>query len=197
MDSRRREFNFTGAMRRLCEDMAARLPELGHLDLDRVAISLCQTRRQVSHGLYAALTPLRFEAGARQKVLKGRRYAVQRVCDASGQEYLYILSFYLPRFLNTSLEEKLSTVLHELWHISPKFDGDLRRHDGRCYAHGPSQRDYDAQMDRLAQRWLALNPPEHLYEFLADNFEKLIAEHGAVVGAHWPTPKLIALRGNC
>ncbi len=173
--------------------MVARLPELSHVDLGRVAISLCQTRRNVSHGLYAALTPLRFEAGARQKTLDGRRYGVEPVCDASGREYLYILSFYLPRFLNTSLEEKLSTVLHELWHISPEFDGDLRRHDGRCFAHGPSQRDYDAQMDQLAQRWLALDPPAYLYEYLAEDFENLVAEHGAVVGAHWPTPKLIAL----
>ena len=55
--------------------------------------------------------------------------------------------------MNTSVEEKLSTVLHELWLISPMFNGDLRRHEGRCYAHGPSQSNYDDQKDRLAQKW--------------------------------------------
>ncbi|MCH7750722.1 MAG: hypothetical protein IH898_00995 [Planctomycetes bacterium] len=186
-------FDFTAAMRRLCRDMVARLAELSHINLERVAISLCQTRQNGSHGLYASLTPLKFEAGADQQVLEGRRYGVQRLCDQQGRELLYVLSFFLPRFQNTSLEEKLSTVLHELWHISPEFDGDLRRHAGRCYAHGPSQREYDAQMDRLAQRWLALDPPGHLYEFLTLDFSELVAEHGQVVGARWPTPKLLPL----
>jgi len=186
-------FDFITAMRAVCADMVARLPELGHIDLERVALSACQTRHQGSHGYYASLTPLRFEAGAKQKAVRGQRYGVEPIQDDSGREYLYILSFYLPRFLNTPPEEKLSTIVHELWHISPQFDGDLRRHEGRCYAHGPSQKAYDAQMDRLAQQWLACDPPEHLYEFLHRTFDELVGEHGKVVGIHWPTPKLIPM----
>jgi hypothetical protein len=186
-------FDFTAAMRSLCRDMVQRLDELAHVDVERVAISLCHTRRPVPHGLYASLTPLKFEAGATERVIHGRRYAASRLCDPRGHEYLYILSFYLPRFQNLVLEEKLSTVLHELWHIGPRFDGDLRRHEGRCYAHGPSQREYDAQMDRLAQRWFALDPPGHIYEFLTHDFAGLVAEHGTVVGTRWPTPKLFPL----
>ncbi|MCA9229042.1 MAG: hypothetical protein KDA57_00205 [Planctomycetales bacterium] len=193
MESQSRGFDFTHAMRRLCADVVARLPELAHVDLRRVAISMCRTRQSGEHGTYASLTPLRFEAGARQKKLRGRRYGVERVCDAAGEEYLYILSFYVPRFLNTSLEEKLSTVLHELWHISEEFDGDLRRFEGRYYAHGGSQRHYDAKMNKLAQRWLSLDPPEHLYDFLAYSFEELAAEFGPLTGAHWPAPRLVPL----
>ena len=184
-------FDFTSSMRRLCIDMTARLVELQHIDLSRVAISLCRTRKNVSHGIYASLTPLRFENGAAEKQVRGRRYKVDQITDLEGREYLYILSFYLPRFMTTSVEEKLSTVIHELWHISPEFNGDLRRHAGRCYAHGPSQRAYDTQMDRLAQSWLALDPPEHLYAFLLGDFDELVAEHGKVVGSHWPVPKLL------
>ncbi|NOY40799.1 MAG: hypothetical protein GXP26_03040 [Planctomycetes bacterium] len=193
MESQSRGFNFTAAMRRLCEDMTARLPELRHIDLDRVAISICQTRSHGSHGTYASLTPLRFEAGAPTKEVRGRRYGVEPVRSDSGDEFLYILSFYLPRFLNTPFEENLSTVVHELWHISPTFDGDLRRHEGRCYAHGTSKQAYDAQMDRIAQQWLALGPPEHLYEFLIGSFAELFAEHGGVTGSHWQAPKLVPL----
>ena len=184
-------FDFTSNMRRLCVDMTARLGELHHIDLSRIAISLCRTRKNVSHGIYASLTPLRFENGAAEKRVRGRRYQVDQIVDSEGREYLYILSFYLPRFMTTSVEEKLSTVIHELWHISPEFNGDLRRHAGRCYAHGPSQKAYDAQMDRMAQTWLALDPPEHLYDFLLGDFDELVAEYGKVVGSHWPTPKLL------
>ncbi len=193
MEIQRPGFDFTAAMRRLCEDMVRRLPELGHVDLQHVAFSLCQTRQNVSHGTYASLTPLRFKAGALQKTLRGRRYGVQRVWGESGNEFFYILSFYVPRFLDAPLEYKLSTILHELWHISPAFDGDLRRYEGRYYAHGPSQRDYNAKMDQLAQRWLALDPPLHLYDFLEASFDQLSAEHGTITGTHWPAPELIPI----
>lgn len=186
-------FDFTAAMRHLCRDMTSRLDDLRYIDLDRVAISLCQTRKNVSHGIYASLTPLRFEGGATTTKRRGRRYGVSPVRDANGRDYLYILSFYLPRFMRTSLEEKLSTVVHELWHISPYFDGDLRRHAGRCYAHGPSQKAYDAKMDQLAQSWLALGPPEQLYDFLLLDCDELIAEYGKIMGTHWPNPQLVPL----
>lgn len=186
-------FDFCKAMRRLCVDMSQRMEELRHIEMPRVAVSLCQTRKDVSHGIYASLTPLRFEAGAKTTKRRGQRYGVAPILDAEGQEYLYILSFYLPRFMNTSLEEKLSTVVHELWHISPTFNGDLRRHAGRCYAHGRSQRDYDAQMDRFTQKWLALDPPSHLYEFLMVDCDEMIAEYGRIKGKHWPHPRLVPL----
>ncbi|MEO2045725.1 MAG: putative metallopeptidase [Pirellulales bacterium] len=184
-------FNFTHAMRRVCEDMVERLPDLDHIDLTRVAFSFTQARKSVSHGLYASLTPMRFVAGNRQTNIRGRSFRVAPLLDSQGREILYILSFCLPRFLNVTLEEKLSTVFHELWHISPAFDGDLRRHSGRCYAHGRSQREYDRQMDQLAQRWLALDPPAHLYGFLQWDFDELVAEYGPMVGTRIPAPKLI------
>ncbi len=193
MQRSNRGFDFTAAMRSLSEDMVTRLSVLRHIDLSRVAISLCQARQRSSSGFYASLTPLRFEAGAGEQTMRGRRYRVERLHAENGREVLYILSFYLPRFQDTTLEEKLSTVLHELWHIGPNFDGDLRRHAGRCFAHGSSQREYDAKMDRLAQRWLSLDPPGHLYEFLEHRYEELVAEHGEIVGTHWPAPKLVPL----
>jgi len=180
-------------MRRVCGDMVCRLSELGHIDLDQVAISVTQARSTVSHGLYASLTPMRFAAGRRQTIIHGRPFRVAPLLDSQGREILYVLTFCLPRFLNASLEEKLSTTLHELWHIGPQFDGDLRRHGGRCYAHGRSRREYDRQMDRLAQRWLALDPPAHLYGFLQWSFDELAAEYGAVVGSRVRAPKLIPM----
>jgi hypothetical protein len=186
------QFNFTIAMRWLCADIVARLPELAHINLSSVAISFSQARKSFAHGLQASLTPLRFEGGA--AISRDGRFTCQRVCDPTGREYLYILTFYLPRFLNHSVEEKLATVFHELWHISPKCDGDLRRYSGRCFAHGSSQEKYDAHVERLAQKWLALDPPYHLYAFLDCSFSELVAEHGRVYGTRIAAPKLIKRR---
>jgi len=184
-------FDFTIAMRQLCADMVHRLSELSHIDVDRVAFSVRQTRRDVTHGVYASLTPLRFESGSLRKTINGHAWEIEPLRDSRGTDYLYILSFYLPRFQNVSLEEKLTTVIHELWHIGENFDGDLRRHEGRFYVHGPSQTAYDAQMEQLCKKWLSLSPPEGLFAFLNCNFAEMIAEHGRVVGTRWPVPKLL------
>ena len=183
--------DFTGHMRLLCEDMVRRLPELGHIDLCRVAIGYCQARKAVRHGLQATLTPLRFESGKLVVSRRRRAWTVQRIFGADGLEMLYILNFYLPRFLDAPLEEKLTTILHELWHIGPNFDGDIRRHPGRCYAHSGSQKNYDAAMAALAQQWLALKPAEELYGFLRYSCAQLIGRHGGLYGLKIPAPKLL------
>src|SRR3954447_14339587 len=175
-------FDFTLHVRRVCDDMVARLPELAHIDLSRVAVTYCQARKAVPHGMFASLTPLRFAGGAATTIRRGRPHVVERVCDASGYELLYILSFYLPRFQNLEFREKLITVLHELWHISPDFSGDIRRHNGRYHAHTHSQAEYDEEMGRLADRWLAQSPPEDVWRFLRDNFRQLATRHRGIVG---------------
>lgn len=183
-------FDFTAAVRAVGADMVGRVAELTHIDMGRVAVGVCRARSEAMHGVFATLTPLRFEGGKRERTVRGRTQRIGPLVDASGVEWLYLLNFYLPRFQNLSLEAKLSTIVHELWHIGPRFDGDLRRHAGRCYAHGHSQRAYNAAMDRLAQQWLAADPPHHLYAFLESTFDQLRAEHGGVRGQRWPAPRL-------
>jgi hypothetical protein len=189
-------FDFTQRMRELCHDMAGRLPELAHLDMDRVAICFCQARKRVPHGMFASLTPLRFAGGAETTVRRGQRLAIQRLRGPDGREMLYVLSFYLPRFMDLDFREKLITVVHELWHIGPAFDGDIRRHEGRCFAHTGSQKQFDAAMDALAQRWLAAGPPEELWGFLTGSFEDLLARHGRIVGVKIRRPRLIPAAPN-
>jgi hypothetical protein len=184
-------FDFTARMRSLCHDMAARLPELAHIEMDRVAVCFCQARKRVPHGMFASLTPLRFAGGAETTLRRGRRYAIQRLQGPDGREMLYVLSFYLPRFMDLDFREKLITVVHELWHIGPAFDGDIRRHEGRCFAHTGSQKQYDAAMDVLAQRWLAAGPPEDLWGFLAGSFDDLTSRHQRIVGVKIRRPRLI------
>jgi hypothetical protein len=188
-------FDFTGHMRRLCADMVSRLPELQHIRMGEVAICFCQTRSRAAHGMLASLTPMRFEGGSLFTDRGGQTWTFQRLYEpTTGREMLYILSFYLPRFLQQPLDEKLNTIFHELWHIGPRFDGDLRRFDGRCYMHSSSQRHYDQQMERLADKWLATGPPEALYDFLRADFLELCRRFGPVHGLKIRRPKLIPVK---
>ncbi|MFO1091927.1 MAG: putative metallopeptidase [Planctomycetaceae bacterium] len=186
-------FDFSSAMSRLCEDVTDRVDELLHVDMSQVAVSFAQTRRRVLHGLQAKLTPMRFEGGAVTTQRNGRLWTCQRLIH-DGREMLYILTFYLPRFLDQPFVEKLTTITHELLHVSPHFDGDLRRFDGRCYMHSPRQKEFDRQAAELARKYLAGRPPVELSEFLRHDFRGLVRRHGAVVGLQVPIPKLIPLR---
>ncbi|MBN2476667.1 MAG: hypothetical protein JXB62_18800 [Pirellulales bacterium] len=181
-------------MRRLCDDMVTRVGRLRHVDMDRVAVGFSQARKASPFGMYASLTPMRFAGGALHTVRRGRKWGVQRLYDASGREMLYILNFYLPRFLDLPLREKLTTVVHELWHIGPQFDGDVRRFGGRCFAHGASQKRYDTQVETLLRRWLADEPAESVWAFLRDDFRELTTRHGHVHGRKFPSPKLIPVQ---
>lgn len=185
-------FDFTAAMRALCEDVSARLPVFRHICWDHVAISFAQTRSRVSHGLQAKLTPMRFENGSLLVRRSGRTWTLERLFEDE-REMLYILTFYLPRFLDHTFREKMITIFHELYHIGPKFDGDIRRMDGRYHVHSHSQREYDREMGRLVDQYLRLSPPQELFQFLACDFRTLCQRHGSVFGKRVATPKLVPL----
>ncbi|MDP6447298.1 MAG: putative metallopeptidase [Pirellulaceae bacterium] len=186
-------FDFTAAMERLCRDVTRRLPELRHIDIDQVLVTVSQSRKPVLHGLYAALTPMKFEDGAETAVYHGQQYGVETVVDENRREMMYLLTFYLPRFMEVDFLEKLVTIFHELWHISPDFNGDLRRHSGRCYAHTHSQKEYDDEMAALARKWLALQPPEMLYQFLKLDFAQMQFAYGEIFGRRIRRPKLLPI----
>ena len=186
-----RGFNFTARMRDLCAELVARLPELQHIRIDQLAFAFAQAKNRSQFGTYATLTPMRFEGGSLYTTKRGHRYTTQRLFTEDGHELLYIVTFYMPRFMDVELLEKISTIIHELYHISPDFNGDIRRFPGRCYAHSGSQKDYDAEMDRLAQRWLDSNPPAEIYDFLRYRFDEFSQRLGPIYGAKIKTPKLI------
>ena len=190
-------FDFCLAMRLLGQDMVARTPMLAHVKFEHIAVVFAQARKRVNYGLYASLTPLRFKDGSLTTKRRGRQYTIQRMYapgahgNELGQELLYILTFYLPRFQDLDLREKLITIFHELWHISPLFDGDIRRHEGRCYAHSGSQAQYDAHMEVLVDAWLVQQPPAALWSFLKLDFTELHRRWGRIVGQRVPRPRLL------
>jgi hypothetical protein len=185
-------FDFCASLRRLCADVALRCPELGHLDVSRLLLGITQARSSRPHGLQARVTPLRFRQGLLTRRRQGVCYQVQRYV-VNSREMLYLLTFCLPRFLDQTFDDKFITLFHELYHISPAFEGDLRRHDGRYAIHTHSQRAYDAHMASLARAYLASEPEPSLFAFLRLNFAQLRHRHGSVTGICVPRPRLLPL----
>ena len=184
--------NFTTAMFRLCDDISRRVDVFHHIRMSRVAVSFAQTRSRVQHGLQAKLTPMRFKDGSLTTRRNGQLWTVERLYSGD-VEILYILTFYLPRFLNHSFREKLITVFHELYHVSPAFDGDIRRLPGRYHVHSGSQEAYDREMEVQVDRYLARRPPRSVLQFLRSRYSTLCRQHGGVVGLQVPIPRLVAI----
>jgi Putative phage metallopeptidase len=184
-------FDFGSHMVTLCGDIAARVEPLSHIRMENVAVSVAQTRSAAKHGMWASLTPLRFKNGATKTMRRGRCYKLPRIVQPNGEEALYILTFYLPRFLTLSFKDRITTVCHELWHIGPAFDGDIRRFPGRCYAHSGNHGEFDAQAEALAKAYLTQRPPESIYTFCRLDFAEIEQQHGRVFGLRYPQPRLI------
>lgn len=184
-------FDFTAHMRQICEDMTQRVAALGHIRMDRVGVGFHRTRNVSTYGVYASLTPMRFENGSLTKTIRGKEYTLQRIFNAEGVEYLYLLNFYVPRFFELDFRQKLITTVHELLHVSENFDGDIRRFKGRCYAHSGSQKNFDKRAEELASFWLAKQPPLELYDFLHADYDALSTQYGRIYGRKYPVPKLI------
>lgn len=185
-------FDFCAHVRRLADDVVRRCTQLVHVRTAQVLFAFTQARNGRQTGLQARVTPLRFAGGYAVRRHRGVRYQVQRWFIA-GSELLYLMTFCLPRFLNQSFDDKFVTLFHELFHIGPKFDGDLRRHAGRCAMHTHSRRAYDERMAELARSYLASGPDPNLHAFFRLNFAQLCQRHGSVVGVCVPRPKIVAL----
>jgi hypothetical protein len=187
-----RPFDFSAAMSDLCDDIAGRCPELGHVDVGRLLVSFTTSRNRSRYGLQARVTPMRFRDGALTRRYRGHLYGVQRYY-VGGREMLYLVTFCLPRFLDQSFEEKLVTVFHELFHPSPAFDGDLRRHPGRCEVHSHSKREYDRRMLGLVRPYLDGHPRPEVFDFLRPRAVELCRRHGGITGVVVPRPRLVPL----
>lgn len=185
--------NLTLELERLIADITQRMKEFGHIDPERVMVCVSSTRGGGVHGTYAKIHPLRFENGSRTTVVRRRRgtalYEIPPVIH-QGREMLYVIYFLVPRFLNLSLREKLITIVHELYHISPDFNGDIRRFPGKNYAHGSSRKKFNALMGGFVESYLqSLNDPAGL-AFLEGDMEAIRARHGSIVGRKMAAPRL-------
>lgn len=184
--------NLTGELERLIRDIVARTPELRHIAPEKLLVCISNGRAGRG-GSLAKIHPLRFEGGERSvKTRRGRRSVLCTMPNIThrGEEMLYVIYFLVPRFLELPFREKLITIFHELYHISPACDGDIRRFPGRNYAHGSSTRSYNLLMGQLVDRYLEATPDREGLCFLEGDMAALRSRHRAIVGRKLQAPRI-------
>ncbi|MDD2337189.1 MAG: putative metallopeptidase [Geobacteraceae bacterium] len=185
--------NLTSALEELVADIVFQVSDFSHVDPTRVLICVSSTRGGGVHGTFAKIHPLRFPGGSRTREVKRERRVftcTMPTVTHRDHEILYIIYFLVPRFLNLTLREKLTTVFHELYHISPDFDGDIRRFPGRNFAHGSSRKRYNKCMESLVEGYLQEKKCLDAFDFLAGDMDALRARYQTIVGRKYPTPKI-------
>jgi predicted metallopeptidase len=137
----------TKAVRRLIRDVARRVPELRHVRASRVLVVAGEARR-ASRASIRGLVP-----GPRRPAVSIR-----------GRRISYVITLRPLWFRDSTPEERVATILHELYHASTRFDGTLHR--GRRHAELPS-RAYGRRVGAMLSRYLAAAPEAVLEPFAA------------------------------
>ena len=104
-------------------DVAATCDELRHVDMTRVAVAFSQARYSTLGGVQATIRPLRCPDGGRVLERANAAWEMPRVV-VSGVEMLYVVEYRLPRYLLAPFDEKIGTVVHEMYRHQP----EVRRH---------------------------------------------------------------------
>ncbi|WP_434387610.1 hypothetical protein [Melittangium boletus] len=145
--------NLNKALRALIRDIAAKMPEFAHVKASRILVVAGEARR-ASRG---TVKPLCFRGG-RCVDRKGRRKPVIRL---KGRRMLYCITLRPLFFRSSTPRGRIQTVMHELFHMSRRFDGTL--HAGR--RHSVLGKDFGARLKPLVSRYLKQCPPELLVAF--------------------------------
>jgi len=185
--------NLTRALEELVADIVCQVGDFRHIDPAKVLLCVSSTRGGGVHGTYAKIHPLRFPGGSRSREVRRARRVFTCTMPAvthKNNEILYIIYFLVPRFFNLSLREKLVTVFHELYHISPVFDGDIRRFPGRNFAHGSSRKRYNKLMESLVDGYLQGEKAHESLAFLEGDMDALRVKYQTIVGRRYPAPKI-------
>jgi hypothetical protein len=189
--------NLTGELERLIRHIVSRCPELAHIQPERLLVCV-SSGRPGRGGSLAKIHPLRFAGG--EKSMAARRGRRRVLCTMPtivhlGEEMLYVIYFLIPRFLELPFREKLITIFHELYHISPDCDGDIRRFPGRNYAHGSSTKAYNLLMGQLVDSYLAQHAEPESLTFLEGDLAALRERHKAIVARRLQAPRITIKAG--
>jgi len=158
----KRRPNFNHAIRALLRDIVSRTPKFQHIRPSRVLVVAGEARR-ASRG---TVRPLTF-AGGKSVDRRGRRKPVVRYRK---KRMLYLITLRPLFFRASDPDQRIRTVLHELFHISSRFDGTL--HQGR--RHARLGKAFSARLRPIVRRYLRECPPEIRAPFAHDGEVRML-----------------------
>ena len=109
--------NLNHSVRAILDDICIRMPEFAHVDPSRILVVAGEARR-ASRG---TIKPLAF----RKEQTTDRQGRTKPLIRVEGQRMLYCITLRPLFFRKSTATQRVETLLHELFHISTRFDGTL------------------------------------------------------------------------
>jgi len=182
--------NLTERLEVIIHDLCARIPEFAHINPRRLLVCVARTRSTRAAGAFAKIIPMRFPDGSPMRTVRDQLFSLPQIPTVDG-DVLYLIYVYLPRFFQQPFERRLLTLVHELYHIAPAFDGTIRLFGTR--AHGASREQFNDRLLPLIQYYLDTKPAEELLAILRDDLSTL-SRQATLVGRTLSVPKAIKLK---
>jgi len=158
----KRRPNFNHAIRALLRDIVSRTPKFQHIRPWRILVVAGEARR-ASRGTVRPLT----YAGGSSTDRRGRRKPVIRY---RSRRMLYLITLRPLFFRASDPDQRIRTMLHELFHISIKFDGTL--HQGR--RHARLGKEFSARLRPIVRKYLRECPAEIRAPFAHDGEVRML-----------------------
>jgi len=182
------KIDLTEVLTQIIEEVVARYELFSHIEMSKIIVSLASNRSNGRGGIYGKLVPLKFENGAEVIKYKSHYYSMQKVIY-NEVPLLYIVYFYTPKFFDLSLYEKLRVILHELYHINPNFNGDIRRMGKKKIAHGSSRESFNLNFKNELDDFYEYIKKTPYVKFLLLNSLDLNKNFRTIVGTRIKLPK--------
>ncbi|HSV96782.1 MAG TPA: putative metallopeptidase [Spirochaetota bacterium] len=186
------EINLTDVITLIIQEIASRCEAFSHVDARRVLVCMATNRSNASGGTFGKLVPLRFKDGAETLRYRGKLYAMPRLRNG-GVDQRYLIYFYHPRFFNLSPIEKLKVIFHELYHISPYFNGDIRRLASHKASHGNSRERFDDYFENDLRKFHAYIVKTPYMKFLGMNARALRLSFEKIKGRRMKMPRPVVV----
>lgn len=151
--------NLSRSVRLLLRDVAKRVPELSHVKADAVLVVAGEARRASR----ATVRPLCFQETGTDRSLDERRRKPR--VYFRGTRILYVVTLRPLFFQRSTPEQRIETLLHELFHVSPFFDGTL---DPRRRHRFLPAESFDKSFRPIVKRYLASCPQSVLDRMAVD-----------------------------
>ena len=164
--------NLTDVLTLIIHDMIKSTGEFKSFDINKILVCCASNRKDFKGAIYGKLQPLRFKDGSEIIKHNKKYYTIPKIV-LNNIEILYIIYLYVPKFFNLSIKDKINVIFHELYHISPEFNGDIRRMSKFKSAHGHSKKAFEDHYIEYAENYFNKIDGTPFYSFLQMSSEDI------------------------
>ncbi len=189
------EINITDLITELIEIIIQKTSIFKHIDINRILVCAASNRKNSRGGTYGKLVPLKFKDGDSILKYRSKYYTIPKIIN-NGIPLLYIIYFYIPKFFDLPPLEKLRVVFHELYHISDKFNGDIRRMGEMKKAHGFSTKRFNSLFDKELQSFYDYISKTSYMDFLEMDTASIWDKYRKVYCRRIKVPKPVIIDKN-